>query len=131
MIDFLFFLIIPLCIPAGDSYDCGWQITLIGSLQDTPEEIYGKIKPHWEEDNIVGFTDQGLKTIYIEKHAINFYQVLGCNTLWHEIQHAWGLMEEEISMCPYTMRDHIDKYNRLNFYPNPDLPLPNVSDAED
>lgn len=131
MIDFIFFLIIPLCVPAGDSYDCEWEINLIGSLQDTPEEIYGKIKPHWKEDNIIGFTDQGLKRIYIEKHAINFYQILGCNTLWHEIQHAWGLMEEELLMCPYTMRDHIDKYNRLNFYPNPDLPLPDVPDMED
>lgn len=124
MIDLLFFSIITLCVPADDGYDCGWEIILIDSLQSTPEEIYGRLFAHWEEDNVVGFTDQGLKKIYIEKHAVQFYQILGCSTLWHEIQHAWGLSEEELNLCPYSMRDHIDKYNRLNFYPNPDLPLP-------
>ena len=110
-------------MPADDSYDCEWEIKLIDTLWNTPD-IYDKIKQKWQDENVIAFTDVTLKTIYIEKHTTQFYQPLGCTTLWHEIRHAWGDMEEELTLCQYTYRDHIDKYNRLNFYPNQNLPLP-------
>lgn len=134
MIDFLFFLIIPLCVPAGDSYDCSWQIYLL----DTHEQFgqaegidYTKILSHWQENDVDGVTDMTMKNIYILKYRISFYQSIGCTTLWHEIQHAWGYMEERIPLCKYSYGDHVKTFKRLNFYPNPDLPLPDVPDRED
>jgi len=85
MIDLLvIFSVITLCVPADDSYNCDWQINLIDTLQSAPEEIYGRMFAHWQDENVVGFTDTTLKQIYIEKHAVNFYQILGCTTFWHE-----------------------------------------------
>ena len=125
MINLFIFSVITLCVPADDSYDCDWEINLIDSLQNSPEQTYGLLFSHWKEDNIVGFTDYGLKKIYIEKQAVGFYSTLSCNVLWHEIQHAWGFVEEELKLCSYTMREHVERYNRLNFYPKSDLSLPN------
>lgn len=122
-----------LCVPekhVEGHYACNWTINYVYSLQDLPDETYGLLKEGWEEKGTVGFADYTLKQIYIEAHAANFWQPLGCTTLWHEILHAWGYMHEEMSLCPYSYQDHIQKTKRLNFYQNPDLPMPDVPDDD-
>ena len=111
MIDLLFFLFngVTACMLVDDNYQCNIEIYFVESEEEIEDQYYKETGKKVEgENHLRGFhvwlPVYDVHIIKIVEGQAGYFASLGCNVLWHELQHARGFSHDEMKVCPRMPR---------------------------